>query len=159
MTRTHARALRGQRAPDTVPRNRGTVTTILGLLGSSGLVATMTMEGGTTSEAFVAYIKQVLAHKLQPGDVVVMDNLGAHRSKKTRAAFRRLRVQVKYLPPYSPELNPIELCWSKLKAGLRAAKARTREALDQAIAQMMKTITAKDAQGWINHCGYQAHPM
>jgi transposase len=158
MTREYARTTRGQRAHDDVPRNRGTVTTIIGALTLEGLRAVMTVDGGTSSEVFDAYVEQVLLPELQPGDVVVWDNLGAHKIKAVRERLASAGVQLKFLPPYSPDLNPIELAWSKLKTLLRSAKARTRETLDDAIVQAMSLITSGDAAGWFRHCGYVAQP-
>ena len=154
MTRTYARAPRGQRAIDDVPRNRGNVISMIGALTTTGLAAMMTIEGGTSHEVFVAFIKHVLAKVLRPGMTVVLDNAGAHKVTAVLDAFRELGVRVKFLPPYSPDLNPIELAWSKLKEFLRSAKARTREALDLAIDAGMKAITVRDSRNWIRKCGY-----
>lgn len=157
MTRTHARAPLGERTADAVPRNRGTVTTILSALTIDGLDATMTVEGGTDREVFVAYVEQVLLPILCSGDLVVMDNAAAHKDARVKALLESVGAKPLYLPPYSPELNPIELAWSKLKAFLRTAKARTVDALNDAIAQGMRTITPEDAAGWFRHCGYTGH--
>jgi transposase len=154
MTRRYARAPRGERAEDTVPRNRGTVTTMVGALTVDGLVAMACFEGGTDGDRFMAFLEQVLQPELVPGDLVIMDNLGAHKDARVRPFLESLGAKPVYLPPYSPELNPIELAWSKLKTWLRAAKARTVEALDDAIANGMDLITPEDAEAWIRHCGY-----
>ena len=154
MTREYARAPRGERAHDSIPRNRGTVTTMLGAITLEGMTAMMTIEGGTCKEVFLAFVEQVLVPTLEPGDFVVLDNLGAHRSRRALDAIRNAGATPVFLPPYSPELNPIELAWSKLKGMLRDYKARTREALDEAIARAMPRITTKDAAGWFRHCGY-----
>jgi transposase len=106
---------------------------------------------------FRAYVNQVLAPTLQPGDVVVMDNLGAHKVDGIRSAIEARGATLMYLPPYSPDYSPIEPCWSKLKTCLRAIKARTRDALDEALAQVIDTVTASDAKGWFTHCGYAFH--
>lgn len=155
MTRTFARSPRGERSPDAVPRNRGNVLTMLGALSSAGLTAMMTVEGATTKEVFDAFVEHVLLPKLSPGDIVVLDNLGAHRSTYAEALLRDRGIWFKRLPPYSPDLNPIELAWSKLKEILRASKARTTEALEVAIRDAMNVITANDAVAWIGHCGYE----
>jgi len=155
MTRTFARSPRGERSPDAVPRNRGNVLTMLGALAPTGMTAMMTVEGATTKEVFDAFIEHVLLPKLQPGDIVVLDNLGAHRSKYAEELLRARGVWFKRLPPYSPDLNPIELAWSKLKEILRSSKARTIETLEIAIRDAMNSITANDALGWIGHCGYE----
>ena len=116
----------------------------------------MTIEGGTCKEVFLTYVEKLLVPTLEPGDYVVLDNLGAHRSRRALAAIRRAGATPVFLPPYSPELNPIELAWSKLKGLLRDAKARTHQALDEAIAQALPRITVQDAYGWFRHCGYPA---
>ena len=103
---------------------------------------------------FRAYVSEVLAPTLKPGDVVVMDNLGAHKVDGIRAAIEASGAALIYLPPYSPDFSPIEPCWSKLKTCLRALKARTREALDSALAYAIDTVSASDARGWFGHCGY-----
>ena len=155
MTRTYGWSAKGQRVHDRVPRNRGTVTTLLGVLTMSGLEAAMTIEGGTSGDVFLAFVEQVLGPVLQPGDTVVLDNLRAHHDRRIRPAIERLGASLKYLPPYSPDFSPIELCFAKLKSHLRAAKARTREALDQAIDEAFDLITPDDAYGWFKHCGFR----
>ena len=156
MTRSHARAPRGERTRDSVPRNRGTVTTMLGALTVDGLVAMMTVEGGTDGDVYAAFLEEVLAPELLPGALVVMDNAGAHKDPRVAEILARHGAQAIYLPPYSPDLNPIELAWSKLKSLLRTAKARTVEALTSAIAVAMRKVTSEDAIGWMQHCGYSA---
>jgi transposase len=155
MTREYARAPRGERAHGSVPRNAGTVTTMIGALDVSGVRAMMTVEGATDEEVFAAFIQRVLARKLRPGDIVILDNVGAHRTQHVRTVIEATGASVLYLPPYSPDLNPIELCWSKLKAFLREFAARTREALDEAIRRAMDLIDTHDAAAWFRHCGYQ----
>lgn len=157
MTRTHARAPRGERTSEAVPRNRGTVTTILGALTIDGLTATMTVEGGTDGDVFAAYVEHVLLPCLCHGDLVVMDNAAAHKDPRVKALLDEVGAKAVYIPPYTPEFNPIELAWSKLKALLRTAKARTVDALNEAIAESMKLITHQDAAGWFRHCGYTGH--
>jgi transposase len=154
MTRRYGRAPSGERVLGHVPQNYGQNVTMLGALGVHGLHAVMTVEGATDSEVFRVYIKQVLAPTLTPGDIVVMDHLGAHKAVGIQQAIARRGARLRYLPPYSPDLSPIELCWSKVKTALRQAKARTRAALDMAIAGALGTITSSDAQGWFHHCGY-----
>lgn len=157
MTRRYGRARRGQRVHDAVPKNWGRNVTILGSLSCHGLEAVMTVEGATDGAVFIAYVSQVLAPTLKPGDVVVMDNLGSHKVDGIRSAIEARGATLMYLPPYSPDYSPIEPCWSKLKTCLRAIKARTREALDEALAQVIDTVTASDAKGWFKHCGYAFH--
>lgn len=155
MTRDYARSPQGERAYDHVPRNRGTIVTMLGALTlSGGLDNLMTVEGATTAEVFESYLEQVLLKRMLPGDTIVLDNLGAHRTIRVRTLCHNAGVRLKYLPPYSPELNPIELAWSKLKPLLKKSKARTREALDEAIAAAIPSITADDALNWARHCAY-----
>ena len=155
MTREYARAPRGERAHGTVPRNAGTVTTMIGALDLWGVRAMMTVEGATDAEVFETFVERVLARKLRPGDIVVLDNVGAHRTERVRELIRAVGASVLYLPPYSPDMNPIELCWSKLKGLLRAFGARTRDALDAAVRRAMDLIDRHDAAGWFRHCGYQ----
>jgi transposase len=129
MTRTHARAPRGRRAVGRVPRNRGTVTTVIGAIAARGVTALMTVEGGTSGAVFLRFVRDHLCPTLRRGDVVVMDNLGAHHATGVREAIEAVGASVVYMPPYSPDLNPIELCWSKLKSVLRTLGARTRKTL------------------------------
>lgn len=156
MTREYAWAPQGERAHDKVPRNRGTVTTMLGAMSLGGVTAMMTIEGATCQEVFGVFIEQVLVPTLEVGDYVVMDNLGAHRSRRALDAIRNASAVPVFLPPYSPELNPIELAWAKLKRLLREAKARTREAVDEAIAWALPYITTDDVLGWFKHCGIRS---
>ena len=154
MTRLFGRAPRGARVVDTVPQNYGPNVTMIGALSLQGLDAVMTIDGATDGDVFQAYVEQVLSPTLVTGDVVIMDNLGAHKVAGIREAIERQGAQVVYLPPYSPDLSPIEPCWSKVKTALRKAKARTREALEHALGQVLSTITAVDARHWFAHCGY-----
>lgn len=154
MARDYARAPRGQRAYATKPVKRGGRVTMLGALGLEGVIATMTVDGFTDGDVFVAFLQEVLVPQLRPGQVVIMDNLKAHKVSGVMAACTDAQVSLLYLPPYSPDLSPIEECWSKVKAILRAKAARTREALEQAIAEAVATITATDAWGWFTHAGY-----
>jgi transposase len=154
MTRLYGRAPSGERVVGTVPQNYGANVTLLAALGRHGVEAVMTIDGATDAEVFRVYVEQVLRPTLRPGDIVILDNLRAHKAAGIREAIEQAGAQVVYLPPYSPDLSPIEPCWSKLKTALRTAKARTREALEQAIAQALATITAADARSWFHHCGY-----
>jgi len=119
-----------------------------------GRTACMTLEGATDTESFRAYVEAVLVPTLRPGDLVVMDNLSPHKSDPTLALITAVGAQVVFLPAYSPDLNPIEKMWSKVKALLRTAEARTPADLVQAIGQALARITAKDALGWFVSCGY-----
>ncbi len=128
--------------------------TTLGAMSLEGMVATMTVESATDGDVFEAFLEQVLCPKLEAGDVVVMDNLNVHKMDRVRQLIQSTHARLLYLPPYSPDLNPIEKAWSKFKQFLRSAKARTAEALDQAVTDALKTITAENAIAWFRHCGY-----
>jgi transposase len=154
MTRDYARSLKGVRVYDRVPRNRGTVTTMIGALSVDGVDALMTVEGATTGEVFNRFVREHLAAVLLPGDLVIMDNLGAHHATGIREAIEAVGAHVLYLPPYSPEFNPIELCWSKMKQTLKSWGARTVGALRDAIGDAAALVSTGDAIGWFTHCGY-----
>lgn len=155
LTRLYGRAPRGERVVGRVPINYGENITMLGALSCRGLEAMMTVAGATDGEVFRTYVRQVLTPTLRPGDIIVMDNLGAHKVRGIREAIEQGGATLLYLPPYSPDLSPIEPCWSKLKTALRAAGARTRQRLERAITQTRATISAADAVAWFAHCGYQ----
>lgn len=154
MTRLWGRAARGERIAEATPQGHWKVMTTLAAMSLRGLEAVMTIEAATDGEVFLAYVEQVLGPKLKPGDIVILDNLSAHKVCGVRERIEARGAQVLYLPPYSPDLNPIEKAWFKLKQYLRAAKARTVEALDQAITEAIKTITADNAAAWFRYCGY-----
>lgn len=155
MTRLYGRAPRGQRAVGSVPINYGENLTIIGAIGTGGLDALMTVDGATDGEIFRVYVGEVLCPTLRPGDIVLMDNLGAHKVRGIREAIEGRGAKLIYLPPYSPDLSPIERCWSKIKTVLRAKGARTRRALERAIKEAIETITESDALAWFAHCGYR----
>ncbi len=155
MTREYARCPSGDRVVGIVPRNRGTVLTVVGAIALDGVRAMMAYEGGTSAEAFLRFAREVLAPSLYPGDVVVMDNLGAHRAVGVREAIEAVGARIMYLPPYHPELNPIELAWSKLKAMLKSVGARDLQALAAALKRCKDLLTPSDMEGWYRHCGYQ----
>lgn len=138
-----------------VPRNRGTVTTVLGALTLAGVSALMTVEGGTSGPVFVAYVEQVLVPTLREGQVVVLDNLAAHKIAAAREAIEAAGARMVFQPPYSPDFNPIEECWSKLKGIIRGKEPRTIPDLDAAIADAAGRVTRSDAIGWFQHAGYQ----
>jgi transposase len=154
LTPLYAWAPKGQRAYGSVPRNYGKNTTLLASLSLAGMGASMLLEGATDALAFETYIEQVLAPSLQPGQIVVMDNLSAHTGPKVRQAIQAKGCHVLFLPSYSPDLSPIEEAFSKIKAFLRRMGARTREDLYEALSQALDIITAHDARGWFAHCGY-----
>jgi transposase len=147
MTREHARAPRGERAHGVAPRNVGTVTTMIGALDVEGARAMMNVDGATDAEPFETFLTRVLVRKLKPGDIVVLDNVRARKTADVRRLIRAAGARVLFLPPYSPDPNPIELSWSKLKALLREVGARTRDALDDAIRRAMDLIDSADATG------------
>lgn len=157
MTRLFGRAARGERVIDSVPQNYGENITMLAALSVSGIVAPMTINGAVDGLVFTAYVEQVLCPTLCAGDVVVMDNLPAHKVKMIAELIEERGARLIYLPPYSPDLNPIEKCWSKIKTYLRRAKARTRAELEKALAEALLLVSSKDAIGWFRSCGYAIH--
>ena len=154
MTPRYGRAPRGERVVGTAPRNHGTNTTLVAALSLDGITAAMTVEGAMDRLAFDAFVAQVLVPSLQPGQVVVWDNLSVHKSVEAQRLIADRGCQLLWLPPYSPDYSPIEPAFSKLKTALRRTGARTREALDDAITAALATITGTDAIGWFAHCGY-----
>lgn len=148
MVRSYARAPRGERVHAAVPGGHWKMLTILGAMDCNGMLAAMTVEAATDREVFLAYLDQVLCPKLRPGHVVVMDNLSSHHVPEVRHRIEAAGARLLYLPPYSPDLNPIEKLWAKLKQGLRTIAARSTEALHQAIADILPTITPQDARAW-----------
>jgi transposase len=156
MARAHARAAHGRRAPGRVPWGRWERLTVVGALALEGVVAAMSVAAATGTAVFLAFAEQVLVPALRgrPGAVVVMDNLAAHKAEAGRAALDRAGLGHRYLAPHSPDLNPIEQAWSKLKSRLRAEGARSREALEGALGPALATITGRDARGWFRLCGY-----
>lgn len=148
MTRLYGRALGGQRIQEVTPGGHWKIMTILGAMSQRGMIATMTIEEATDADIFLAYVEQVLCPALRPGDVVVMDNLSSHKVSGVRKLIEKAKAELLYLPPYSPDLNPIEKAWAKLKQLLRRTKARTREALEAAISEALKLITETDAKAW-----------
>lgn len=148
MTRLYARSRGGRRIREATPGGHWKILTILGAISLGGMFAPMTIEAATDAEIFLAYVDQVLCPALKPGDVVVMDNLSSHKVDGVRQLIENVGAAVLYLPPYSPDLNPIEKAWAKLKQLLRSTKARSKEALDQAITDALKLITPQDAHAW-----------
>ncbi len=155
MDRARARAPRGERAYGEVPRNRGKNTTLIASMSLSGMGEAMCVEGATDALAFEVYVEHFLAPTLKEGQVVVLDNLGAHRPKRIRELIERRGAELVFLPSYSPDLNPIEEAFSKIKNTLRKLAARTREALIEAMSGALSAITPGDAAGWFDHCGYE----
>lgn len=155
MTRRYGRGERGQRVCEGAPAGHWHTLTLLGAITLNGLLATMTIEAPTDGDVFLAYLEQVLCPRLQPGQVVVMDNLSAHKNPAVRACIEQTGARLLYLPPYSPDFNPIEQCWAKIKEYLRAVKARLLDVLDQAVTEAIAKVTAENAFAWFRHCGYE----
>ncbi|MCZ7582083.1 MAG: IS630 family transposase [Deltaproteobacteria bacterium] len=154
MTRLYGRAFDGGRVVDASPHGHWNTTTMISALWFNGQTVDWVIDGATDGAAFETYIEHVLAPRLRAGDVVVMDNLAPHKSPAVTHLIEAVGAQVRYLPPYSPDLNPIEKMWSKIKAYLRKVKARTLDALFRAIGEALRTVTADDAFGWFKSCGY-----
>ncbi len=151
----HGYAPKGERLRLSVPRNRGRNTTLLSSMTSEGMGPSMAVEGATTAEVFEAYLEHFLAPELRRGQVVVMDNLGAHKPKKVKELIEGKGCELLYLPAYSPDYNPIEEAFSKIKGFLRKAQARTREALVEARGSALSAVGPQDAQGFFEHAGYR----
>ncbi len=148
MTRLRARCRGGRRIHEATPGGHWKIMTILSAMSLDGMIATMTIEEPTDSDIFLAYVEHVLCPKLEPGHVVVMDNLSSHQAEGVCELIEKQGAKVLYLPSYSPDLNPIEKAWSKLKQLLQSTKARSKEALNQAITELLPLITSQDAQAW-----------
>jgi transposase len=155
MTRLYGRAPKGERVIERVPRNYGEQTSLISSLSLSGVEATMSITGAVDTLVFDAYVEQVLRPTIRAGDVIVLDNLAAHRASRIERVAAECGAKVIWLSPYSPDFSPIEMMWSKIKAAMRAAKARTREELEQAFDWALKLITKADCLGWFAHCGYE----
>jgi DDE superfamily endonuclease len=157
MTRLYGRAPRGERARGRAPQHYGPHVTILGALSCTGLEAVMTLEGATDADVCRASVCEVWCPTLHEGDIVIADHLSAHKAAGVQEALAATGAGRLSLPPYSPDLNPIERCWAQIKTCLPAAKARTREALDAAVTRALATVTASDARAWFAHSGYVLH--
>ena len=150
----YAWSRRGERARCSVPRNRGPNTTLLSSMRLEGMGPSLAVQGTTNAEVFEVYVEKVLAPSLRRGQLVVMDNLSSHKGKRVRELIEERGCELVYLPPYSPDLNPIEEAFSKIKGFIRKAEARTREALAEATGAAISAVTARDARGFFEHCGY-----
>jgi transposase len=137
-----------------VPRNRGPNTTLLSSMSIEGMGPCLAVEGSTNAVVFESYIEKILTPTLEPGQIVVMDNLSAHKGQRVKELVEKQGCELLYLPPYSPDFNPIEEAFSKIKGILRKAEARTREALVEAMGVAISAISPRDARGFFNHCGY-----
>ncbi len=148
-------ARRGERARGSAPRNRSKNTTLLASMGVEGMGPCLAVVGSATKAVFESYVERVLAPSLSPGRVVVMDNLAAHKGERVRELVEARGCELLFLPPYSPDLNPIEEAFSKVKGLLRKAEARSREVLIEALGRALDAVTAQDARGFFGHCGYR----
>ena len=154
MAREYAWAPSNERAVGFVPKNWGQSMTVAAALSPDGIIAPLLLEGSMNGPTFHAYVEQFLAPELRSGDLVIMDNLGAHKPLGIRALIEATGARLLFLPPYSPDFSPIELAWSKMKAILRKLAARTRGQLLPAVARALRAISPEDARGWFGHCGY-----
>ena len=154
MTRLRGRSQRGERLHFACPHGHWRTTTMISSVRLDGSTACMAIEGATDTEVFRAYVRKVLLPTLSEGDIVVMDNLTPHKNEGTIALIESVGASVWFLPAYSPDLNPIEKMWSKVKAALRSFEARTYEELIAAIARALSQVTASDARNWFTSCGY-----
>ncbi len=154
MTRLYGRAFSGERVNDYVPDVRFERTSIISVLGLNGIIAPMVYKGSMDGELFCGYIEQFLAPVMKQGDTLILDNLSAHKVNGALDLLLEKGINVKFQPRYSPDFNPIENAWSKIKAYLRKVKARTFDTLFSAIGEALNTVTHSDIKGWLKHCGY-----
>jgi transposase len=155
MTRIYGRSERGTRLVQSVPYGRWETTTFLGAMRSTGFVASLCVEGAINGTLFQAWVEQHLVKVLRPGDIVVMDNLSSHKGSRVIAAIEGAGASVRYLPPYSPDLNPIELAFSKFKRLLRDGAQRTTEKLWQLCGKVLDLFTETECRNYLQHCGYR----
>jgi len=157
MTRLYGRAAPGQRVIEGTPDYSGAHYTMVSTLSWDGITAPWLFEGAMTGQAFVTYASLILAPTLRRGDIVLIDNLSAHKATEAKLAIEDRDASLIFLPPYSSDFNPIELSWCKVKAALRKARARSFDALLDALAIALRSVSADDARGWFSHCGYTVH--
>jgi transposase len=157
LTRDYGRALPGARVVEGVPSAYGSNFTLMGVLGLQGIEAPWLIEGALDGELFKLYVAKVLAPTLRPGDILVMDNLPTHKVAGIADLIAARGARLEYLPPYSPDYNPIERCWSKIKTYLRKAKARSYRALVRAVKEALATISEADIRAWFEYCGFAVH--
>jgi transposase len=155
MTRLYGWGLRSERVREAVPAGHWRTLTVLAALTTDGILASMSIESPTDGDVFLAFVEQVLALKLQPGHLVILDNLSSHKVEGVRQAIESRGALLLYLPPYSPDLNPIEMAWAKLKQLLRGVKARILPQLETALEQAIQAISPQDAKAFFQHCGYR----
>jgi transposase len=151
----YAYSPKGRRAYAEVPRNRGKNTTLLASMSLEGMGACLAVEGATTATVFESYIERLLTPTLKRGQIIVVDNLNAHKGERVRELIEERGCELLYLPPYSPDFNPLEEAFSKIKGSLRKAQARSREALVEALGRAISAISAMDARGFFKHGGYR----
>lgn len=154
LTRSFGRSAPGQRVLEATPSDSGAHYTLIAALSWQGVQAAWILEGAMDGAAFDVYVAQVLAPTLRRGDLVLIDNLSLHKGPHVRQLIEAKGARLEFLPPYSPDFNPIELCWSKVKTALRAAKARTFESLLEALADAFKSVSLCDIEAWFAHCGF-----
>lgn len=154
LTRRYGRSPRGERIAESVPKNYRQQQSIISSMGLDGVAAVFIIEGAVDAATFDVYVERVLRPTMREGDIFVLDNLTAHRASRIEAVAQECAAQVLWLAPYSPDFSPIELLWSKIKAGLRKAKARTIEDLGHALNKGLALITTEDCRAWFEHCGY-----
>ena len=154
MTRLRGRAPRGERLVHKVPHGHWKTSTLISALGLRGIRCSAVLDGPVNRDAFEAFVQQVLVPHLRPGDTVVMDNLSSHKGARARELIESAGARLMFLPPYSPDLNPIEMVFAKIKQGLRSLACRTREALWDRIQSVIDTVSASDAEHCFAHCGY-----
>ena len=157
MTRLRGRAPRGERLVDKVPHGHWKTSTLIAALGLSGVRCSAVLDGAVNGAAFEAFVEQVLVPQLRPGDTVVLDNLSSHKSARTRELIESAGARLEFLPPYSPDLNPIEMIFAKIKQALRSLTCRTREALWNSIQPVLDTVSPNDTAHCFRHCGYSLH--
>jgi transposase len=154
MVRLHGRCPQGQRLLSKAPAGHWQTTTMIAAIGLDGVQAPFALEGAVDSEAFLIYVERVLLPTLRGGEIVVLDNLACHKHPCVRQLIESVGAELWYLPPYSPDFNPIEKMWSKIKQTLRSLAARTFEGLIEAIGIALGNVTIHDLIGWFTHCGY-----
>jgi len=154
MTRLYGRAPRGRRVVDAVPHGHWKTTTLIAALDHQGVRCSMMLDGAVNRRAFEAFVQKILVPTLRPGDLVVLDNLSSHKGERTPALIRAAQAEVVYLPPYSPDLNPIENAFSKIKQALRSLACRSVETLWTSMQSVLDRVTQQDAKGFFKHCGY-----
>ena len=154
MTRTYGRAAPGERVVEGTPDYSGPHYTVVATIGLAGVNAPWVLEGSMTGQAFATYAQAELGPSLQANDIVVIDNLSAHKNTAARACLEARGVQLVFLPPYSSDFNPIELCWAKVKQAVRSAKTRTFDALLEALRTALLSVSPEDVKAWFKHCGY-----